>query len=43
MFFYVLGNCVFYNLGFISKAGFDFKEKKEYVLIALEDIYNINL
>ena len=36
-------NMPYYNLGFISKSGFDLKEKNEYILITLEDIYDLNL
>ena len=34
-------NIDYYNLGFISKTGFELKNKEEYRLITIEDIYNI--
>lgn len=33
-------NVNYYNVGFVSKAGFDFKNQKSYKLITLEDIYD---
>ena len=36
-------NISFYNLGFVSKSGFDLNDKKEYKLITLEDIYALDV
>ena len=33
----------YYKLGFISKTGFKITTKNDYILISLEDIYNINV